>query len=115
VLLRGSCDGKMYREHRAHVEGTMHEDTRVLAMHLYSDSTALSSSGAVSAYLLRMRVVNINTKDVRWVTLAFIPQVESQFIKTRNGHEVRFEMLQLILHLIFRGSVLASHRGAWLN
>ena len=115
VLLRGSWDGEMYREQQAHVEGTMHEDTRVLAMHLYSDATVLSSSGAVSAYPLRMRVVNINTKDVRWVTLAYIPQVESKFIKTRKGHEVRSELLQRILHLVFRGSVLASHRGAWLN
>jgi len=115
VLLRGSWDGEMYREQQAHVEGTMHEDTRVLTMHLYSDATVLSSSGAVSAYPLRMRVVNINTKDVRWVTLAYIPQVESKFIKTRKDHEVRSELLQRILHLVFRGSVLASHRGAWLN
>jgi len=51
VLLRGIWDEEMYREQQAHVEGTMHEDTRVLAMHLYSDATVLSSSGAVSRTL----------------------------------------------------------------
>ena len=115
TLLRGSWDGEMYREQHAHVQGTMPEDTRVLAMHLYSDATVLSSSGAVSAYPLRMRVVNVNTKDVRWMTLAYIPQVEAKFVETRKGQEVRSELLQRILHIVFRRSVLASHRGAWLN
>jgi len=113
--LRGSWDGEMYREQHAHVQGTMPEDTRVLAMHLYSDATVLSSSGAVSAYPLRMRIVNVNTKNVRWMTLAYIPQVEAKFLETRKGQEVRSELLQRILHIVFRRSVLASHRGAWLN
>jgi len=34
TLLRGSWDGEMYREQHALVQGTMPEDTRVLAMHL---------------------------------------------------------------------------------
>ena len=62
-----------------------------------------------------MRVININTKDMRWVTLAYIPQVESKFVETRKGHEVLSKLHQRILHLVFRGSVLASHRGVWLN
>jgi len=43
-----------------------------------------------------MRVANINTKDVRRVTLAVIPQVESKIVETRKGHEVRSELLQQI-------------------
>jgi len=62
-----------------------------------------------------MRVVNVNTKDVRWMTLAYIPQVEAKFVETRTGQEVRSELLQRILHIVFRRSVLASHRGAWIN
>jgi len=62
-----------------------------------------------------MRVVNINSKDVRWMTLAYIPQVEAKFVETRKGQEVRSELLQRILYIVFRRSVLASHRGAWLN
>jgi len=50
VLLQGSWGGEMYWEQQAHVEGTMHEEKRVPAMHLYSGATVLSSSGAVSAY-----------------------------------------------------------------
>ena len=115
ILLRGAWDGEMYREQRAHVEGTIQRGTRVLGMHLYSDATVLSSSGAVSAYPLRMRVVNINTEQVRWVTLAFIPQVEAKFLETRKGSEVRSELLQRILHVVFRRSMLASHRGVWLD
>jgi len=62
-----------------------------------------------------MRVVNINTKDVRWVTLAHITQVESKFLETLTGPEMRAELLQRILHLAFGCSMLASHSGAWLN
>jgi len=36
------------------VKSTTRKGTRVLGPHLYSDSTVLSSSGAVSAYPLRM-------------------------------------------------------------
>jgi len=102
VLLQGGWDGEMYRQQSAHVEGTMQRATRVLGMHLYSDATVLSSSGALSAYPLRMRVVNVNTEQVRWVTLAFIPQMEAKFLETRKGSEVRAELLQRILHVVFR-------------
>jgi len=60
-------------------------------------------------------VVNVNTKDVRWMTLSYIPQVEAKFVETRKGQEVRSERLQRILHVVFRRSVLVSHQGAWLN
>jgi len=61
-----------------------------------------SKSGAVSAYPLRMRITNINTKRVRWATVEYIPQVEVNFLETRKGTEVRSELLQSMLHLVFR-------------
>ena len=115
TLLRCSWDGERYREQHTYVQGTMPEDTRVLAMHLYSEATVLSSSGAVSAYPLRMRVVIVNTKHVRWMTHAYIPQVEVRFVETSKVQEERSGLLQLISHIVFPRSVLASHRGAWLK
>ena len=87
----------------------------MLGFYLYSDSTVLSSSGAVSAYPLRMRVININTDKVRWVTLAYIPPVEAKFLETMRGQEVRAQLLQRILHVVFRTSLLARHYGMWHN
>jgi len=49
------------------------------------------------------------------MTLADIPQVEAKFVETRKGQEVRSELLQRILRIVFRRSVLASHRDACLN
>jgi len=115
TVLRGAWDGEMYKEQHYHVQGTMRQGTRVLVLHLYSDSTILISSGAVSAYPLRMRIViNIN-KEVRWVMLVYIPQVESKFLETRKGHEVSAELLQRILHLFFLTCMMASHREVWVQ
>lgn len=116
-LLRGVWDGEMFKEQAAHVRGTMPEGTKVLGLHIYSDATVLSRSGAVSAYPLRMRVVNVNSSGatVRWVTIAYIPQVAGKFLDTRKGQEVRSELLQRVLHLAFRSAIQASHTGAWLD
>jgi len=115
TVLRVALDGEMYKEQLYHLRGTKRQGTRVLGLHLYSDSTVLSSSGAVSAYPLRMRIVDNINKEVRWVTLAYIPQVESKFLGTRKGHEVRAELLQRTLQLVFRTCMVASHRGVWLQ
>jgi len=88
---------------------------RVLGFYIYSDSTVLSNSGAVSAYPLRMRVININTDEVRWVTLTYIPQAKAKFLENMKGQEIRSELLQRILHVLFRTSLLESHTGTWLN
>jgi len=115
TVLCNAWDGEMYKRRKEHVEGTLHPGTRVLGFYLYSDSTFMSSSGAVSACPLRMRVININTDKVRWVTPAYIPQVEAKFLVTMRGQEVRAELLQRILHVLFRTSLLESHDGTWLN
>jgi len=69
----------------------------------------------VSAYPLRMRVININTDELRWVTLAYIPHAEAKFLETMKGQEVRAELLHRILNVVFRKSLLLSHDGTWLN
>ena len=65
----------------------------------------------MSADPLRLRVININTDEVRWVTLAYIPRAEAKFLETTKGPEVRPELLQRILHVVFRTSLLESHDG----
>ena len=52
---------------------------------------------------------------MRWVTLAYIPQVQEKFLETMRGQEVGAELLQRILHIVFRTSLLESHDGTWLN
>lgn len=111
VLPRGAWDGEMYREQRAHDEGTTQRGTRALGMHLFSNATFLSSSDAASAYPLRMRVVNLNWEKVRRITMAFIPQVEAKFLETQKGREVRAELLQRILPVVFLMDIMTSHRG----
>jgi len=96
----------MYRQQQEHVDGTLNPGTRVLGFYLYFDATVLISSGAVSAYPLRMRVINIDTDEGRWVTLAYIPHVENRFLETMKGQEVRSELLQRIIHVVFRTSML---------
>jgi len=115
TVLRGAWDGQMYKEQLYHVQATTRQGTRVLDLHLYSDSTVLSSSGAMSAYPLRMRIVNNISEELRWVTLAYTPQVDSKFLQTRKGHEVRAERLQRILHLVVYTCMVVSHRGVWLQ
>lgn len=115
TLLRGTWTGEMYQEQAAHVAATMRAGTRMLVLHLYSDATVLSDSGAVSAYPLRMRIVNVNTKKERWLTVAYIPQVEGKFLDKRKAQEVRSDLLQRVLHLTFRNTIQASHRGAWMD
>jgi len=115
TVLRNAWDGEMYKQQQEHVDGTLHPGKRVLRFYLYSNATVLSSSGAVSAYLLRMRVINIDTDEVRLVTLAYISQVENKVLETMKGQEVRSELLRRIIHVVFRTSLLASHDGTWLN
>jgi len=49
------------------------------------------------------------------MTLTYIPQVEAKLVETPQGQDVRSELLQRIIRIVFRRSVLASHRSAWLN
>jgi len=110
TVLRNAWDTEIYKRQKEHVDGTLHPGTRVLGFYVYSDSTVLSSSGAVSAYPLRMRVININTDEVRWVTLAYIPQVEAKILETIKGREVHGELLQRILHVA--NVLMGDFRGA---
>lgn len=99
----------------AHLRGTMRAGTRVLGLQFNSDSTVISGRGAVSAYPLRMRVVNVDTDKERWITIAYIPQVQGKVFETRKGQEGRSEQLQRVLHIAVRGAIQASHRGVWMD
>jgi len=115
TVLCSAWDEEMCKRQKEHFEGTLHPGRRVLGFFLYSDSTFLSSSGAVSAYPLRMRVININTDGVRWVAQAYIRQVDAKFLETKRGQVVRADLLQRILHVVFRTSLLEIHDGTWFN
>lgn len=99
TLLRGVWDGERFKEQVAHEQGTMSAGTKVLGLHVYSDETVLSRSGAVSAYPLRMRVANTNPNGTieRWVTVAYIPKVAGKILEARAGQEVRSKLLQRVL------------------
>jgi len=70
---------------------------------------------ATSITFQRFACASSTSKDVHWVTLAYIPQVETELLETREGHQVHFELFQRSLHLVCRRSALASHHGACLN
>lgn len=114
-VLRNGWDGEMFAEHRRPVIGTISTTCRVLGLHIYSDATVLSGSGAVSAYPLRMRILSHKSKQERWVTLAFIPQVAGSFLDSDKGQDVRAQLLQRILHVVVRTCMQASHEGTLLD
>ena len=62
-----------------------------------------------------MRVIIIDTDEVQWVILEYITQGEKIFLETMKGQGVRSELLQRIIHVMFRTSLLESHDGTWLN
>eukprot|EP00170_Pyropia_yezoensis_P002000 contig_8529_g2004 len=70
-------------------------------------------SGAFKLYPLRVRVVNVITDEVRFVTVAYIPVVRK---RTEAGAEEkarrrRSAVLQRVLYLAFRTAIGASHSG----
>jgi len=115
TLLGKTWDGELFKQQREYVTCTLPSGPRVLGLYLYTDATVLSSSGAVSACPLRMRIVNVNSSEKRWFTLVYIPQVETKILDTQKGQKRRSKLLQRILHVVFRTHVKASHDGAWLN
>lgn len=68
---------------------------------------------AVSAYLVRMRVMNVFTKEEEWVTVAMIPQVEDKFetVSTEKASQLRKLLLQKTEYLVFCRLMQSSHHG----
>lgn len=93
----------------------MRAGSQIMRLHLYSDATLLSITGAVPAYLLRMRIIDVNTRTERSVTVAYIPQVKGKLLETCKGQEARSENLQRVLLLTFRTLFPASHCGARMD
>ncbi|KAK1866878.1 hypothetical protein I4F81_009390 [Pyropia yezoensis] len=99
------CEQEVHREHGPH--------SLVLGLHVYSDAKQISKSGAFKLYPLRVRVVNVITDEVRFVTVAYIPVVRK---RTEAGAEEkarrrRSAVLQRVLYLAFRTAIGASHSG----
>lgn len=77
-----------------------------------NDSCLLCTT-AFKLYPLRVRVVNVITDEVRFVTVAYIPVVRK---RTEAGAEEkarrrRSAVLQRVLYLAFRTAIGASHSG----
>jgi len=62
----------------------------------------------VWSYPLRIPVTDIDTDAMRWVTVAYISQVETKCLETMKGQEVRSELLQRTRHVLFRTGLLEN-------
>jgi len=64
-------------------------------------------------YPLRLRVVNVVTGETEWEPIAYIPLVRKQKEPSAEvrGRERRGAILQRVLYLAFRTTVVASHVG----
>eukprot|EP00170_Pyropia_yezoensis_P000464 contig_2464_g465 len=107
-------DGDAFRLNEADVVRKHGPGSFVLGLHVYSDATHVSRSGAYKLYPLRVRVVNVITDDVRFLTVAYIPVVRK--LKETGADEKarrrRSAVLQRVLYLAFRTAIGASHHGA---
>lgn len=85
----------------------------VLGLHVYSDATQISKSGANKLYPLRVCVVNVITDEVRFVTVAYVLVVKK--LKEPGADEKarrrRGAVLQRVIYMSFRTAIGASHSG----
>lgn len=74
---------------------------------------AFHESAAYKLYPVRVRVVNIETDEVHYVTVAYVPVVRK--LKESGADEKarlrRCAVLQRVLYMAFRTTIAASHRG----
>ena len=72
---------------------------------------------AVSAYPVRLCVVNIRTERVHWVTVGYIPMVLHKYETSarERSSATKAELLQRSLYLIFGRCMDASHTGCTLT
>lgn len=72
---------------------------------------------AASTFPVRMRVVNVWSQKVEWLTVAVIPQMEEILgtISKEKAAHLRSLFLKKTLHLILRSIIQASHHGARLR
>lgn len=72
---------------------------------------------AVSAYAVRMRVINELTEAEQWATVAMVPQVDAKLETMSREKAARLKklVLQKALYLVFRRVMHASHFGAKLK
>lgn len=85
----------------------------VLALHMYSDASQHSWSGAHKLYPVRARLVNDFSGAVTWGTVANIPLVR-MLTKTAADDRSRLQrggLLQRVLYACMRTAIAASHVG----
>lgn len=73
----------------------------------------LSAPSAHKLYPVRIRVVNVETDEYEWITVAYVPSVATE--KGKGGAErsrcLRIAVMQRVLFLALRDLVEASHTG----
>eukprot|EP00170_Pyropia_yezoensis_P000316 contig_1945_g317 len=110
----GPLDGDAFRMCEAEVVAGHGRSAFVLAVYIYSDSSVVSWSGAHKLYPVRMRLVNDETDEEQWITIAYVPSVATE--KGPGGAERskqrRIGILQRVLYLTLRDLISASHNGA---
>eukprot|EP00170_Pyropia_yezoensis_P001151 contig_5175_g1155 len=108
--------GDAFRLNEAEVVRELGPSAFVLGIHAYSDATHISKSGAYKLYPVRIRLINVVTDEVNFVTVAYIPVVRK--LKEPGADEKarlrRNAVLQRVLYLAFRTAIGASHSGVSL-
>ncbi|KAK1866489.1 hypothetical protein I4F81_009007 [Pyropia yezoensis] len=106
-------DGDAFRLCEKEVVATHGGTSFVLGLHLYSDSSQLSWSGAHKLYPVRVRLVNDDTGDIHWMTVAYIPLVRIQVEKAAKERSRlrRCGILQRVLYVCMRTAMAASRFG----
>lgn len=112
-LREDTLDGDAFRACEAEVVASYGSEAFVIAIYVYSDSGVLSWSGAHKLYPVRIRVVNVETDEYEWITVAYVPSVATE--KGKGGAErsrcLRIAVMQRVLFLALRDLVEASHTG----
>ncbi|KAK1865695.1 hypothetical protein I4F81_008221 [Pyropia yezoensis] len=112
-LREDTLDGDAFRACEAEVVASYGSEAFIIAIYVYSDSVVLSWSGAHKLYPVRIRVVNVETDEYEWITVAYVPSVATK--KGKGGAErsrcLRIAVMQRVLFLALRDLVEASHTG----
>eukprot|EP00170_Pyropia_yezoensis_P006818 contig_27790_g6840 len=113
VMRETPFDGDAFRLNEKHVVTQHGPDSFVLGVHLFSDASHISESGAHKLYPLRARLINDVAGEAVWLTLAYIPVISKQKEASADdrARQRRADLLQRVLYLVFRSTMLASYEG----
>lgn len=110
---KGPLNGDAFRLCEAEVVVAHGPQAFVLALHVYSDSSVVSWSGAPKLYPVRIKVENVIAKEEVWLTIAYLSSVPTE--KGPGGAErsrqSRIAIIQRVLSFALRRLIRASHTG----